>query len=184
MMKKIVIGSILLATSLFAKNDVFYEKVKVSYSEPVYEYKFARETRQECKEVRYKIKDDRYDRYDKNSKYDDSVGVDTLVGTAAGVVIGSQIGDGNGRVAAQIVGGLLGARVANNIRNEKVQDDYYDGYRYETKIVCKDRKPNHHQRKERVLIGYNNYFVYNGVKHFKFSKRPLRKIKITHTINF
>lgn len=180
MIKKILLSVVLLTVTMYAKSDVFHEKVKVSYSEPVYEYKLTNKTRQVCEEVRYKVRNDDY----RDSRYDDSVGVDTLVGTAAGVVLGSQIGDGNGRVAAQIVGGLLGARVANNIRNEKMEDSYYDGYRYETRIECKDKVAHNHKKRKKILVGYNNYFIYNGIKHHKFSKRPLRKIQITHTIQF
>lgn len=180
MMKKILLSAIFIATSLFARGDRFYETVRVTYSEPIYEYKNIRKTKEICEEVRYKVRDESDSYY---SNYDDSLGVDTLIGTAAGVVLGSQIGKGNGRVAAQIVGGLLGAKVANNIRNEKTHDRYYDNYRYETRVECHDR-PVHHNKRKKILTGYKNYFVYNGVKHHKFSKRPLRKIQITHTISF
>lgn len=80
------------------------------------------------------------DGYYSNSNYNDSLGVDTLVGVASGAILGSQIGKGNGRVAAQIVGGLLGAKVAHEIRNNyKPSSRYNDNYRddrYVTTTEC------------------------------------------------
>lgn len=182
MFKKIALTSLVAVSSLFAGSDVFHDYTKVTYSQPIYEYVSHKEPQRECKEVRYKVQnyDDRY--YESN--YNDSLGVDTLIGTAAGAVLGSQIGKGNGRVAAQIVGGLLGAKVAHEIRNNyKPNHQYnnYDDYRYETKTECYD-VGRVSQRKE--LTGYKNFFTYNGVEHFKISHRPLHRVQITHTINF
>ncbi len=171
----------LISTSLFARSDRFNDFAKVKYSEPIYEYVYDRNSRQECKEVRYKVRNDYDDRH-YSSNYNDTLGVDTLIGTAAGAIIGSQIGRGNGRVAAQIVGGLLGAKVAHEVRNNyKPEYNDRDNYRYETRTECYD-VPSRHKRK--VITGYKNHFVYNGVEHFKITTRPLRRVKITHTINF
>ena len=188
-MKSIFLIAILSVTSLFAGSDRFNDFVKVKYSEPIYEYVYHRSSQKECKEVRYKVRNNYKDNYDDryySSNYNDQLGVDTLIGTAAGAIIGSQIGKGNGRVAAQIVGGLLGAKVAHEVRNNykpDYQNNRYDrdDYRYETRTECYD-KPKKHKRK--VVTGYKNYFVYNGVEHFKIASRPLRKVKITHTIDF
>jgi len=188
-MKKILLISLFFISSLFAGSDRFYDFARVSYSEPIYEYAYN-EPRQECREIRQKVMnndyDDRY--YSNNSKYNDQLGVDTLIGTAAGAIIGSQIGKGNGRVAAQIVGGLLGAKVAHEVRNNYKPDydrynnnNRYDNARYETRTECYDVA---YKQREKVITGYKNFFVYNGVEHFKITKRPQRKIKITHTINF
>lgn len=176
-MKKILLSAVLLISSLFAGGDRYQDYAKVKYSEPIYEYVYDRSSNKECREVRVKVRDDDY-----YSNYNDSLGVDTLIGTAAGAVLGSQVGKGSGRVAAQIVGGLLGAKVAHEIRNNyKPNDRYYDDYRYETRTECYDT-PSRVKRK--VVTGYKNYFVYNGVEHFKISDRPLRRVEITHSINF
>ena len=186
-MKKILLAGLVLISSLYAGSDRFYDYAKVTYSEPIYEYVYDK-PRRECREIRHKVKnyDDRY--YSSGSNYNDTLGVDTLIGTAAGAVIGSQIGKGNGRVAAQIVGGLLGAKVAHEIRNNykpnhRYDREYrdYDDYRYETRTECYDVG---HSTKRKKITGYKNYFVYNGVEHYKVTHRPKRKIKITHTINF
>ncbi|WP_072680739.1 glycine zipper 2TM domain-containing protein [Arcobacter sp. LA11] len=188
-MKKIFLVGLLLVSSSFAGSDRFYDYAKVRYSEPIYEYKYNRQPKRECKEVRYKINDNYDDRYYSSNNYNDELGVDTLIGTAAGAVLGSQIGKGNGRVAAQIVGGLLGAKVAHEIRNNykprynnRYNDRYDDDYRYETRTECYD--VSHKRVKRKIITGYKNYFVYNGEEHYKITNRPKRKIKITHTISF
>jgi len=183
-MKKLLLAALLFTGSLYAGSDRFYDHVKVTYSEPIYEYVYNKPKR-ECREVRQKVRnyDDRY--YPSNSNYNDELGVDTLIGTAAGAVIGSQIGKGNGRVAAQIVGGLLGAKIAHEVRNNyKPNHRYerdYDDYRYETRTECYDVG---HRTKRKKITGYKNYFVYNGVQHYKVTNRPKRKIRVTHTIEF
>lgn len=178
--RKTFLAGLLLTSSVYARSDSFYDFARVSYSEPIYEYVYDRVPNRVCHDVRYKVRDNYDDGY-YSSNYDDSLGIDTLVGTAAGAVLGSQIGKGNGRVAAQIVGGLLGAKVAHEIRNN-YKPAYNDStYRYETKTECYDEP----QRVERKMItGYKNYFVYNGVEHFKVTDRPLNKVRITHTIDF
>lgn len=184
-MKKFFLISLIFATSLFAQSDRFYDYAKVTHSEPIYEYNYDRNPRQECKEVRHRVRnyDDRY--YSSNN-YDDNLGVDTLVGVAAGAVLGSQVGKGNGRVAAQIIGGLLGGKVAHEIRNNyKPQNNYnnrnYDNYRYETRTECHDVRS---RVKRKMITGYKNHFVYRGVNHYKITNRPKRRIKLTHIINF
>lgn len=182
----LILSLTLVSTSLFARGDRFNDFARVKYSEPIYEYVYDRSNRQECKEVRYKVRNNNHDDRYYSSNYDDKLGVDTLIGTAAGAIIGSQIGGGNGRVAAQIVGGLLGAKVAHEVRNNykpNYNNSRYDRdeYSYETRTECYD-VPNKHKRK--VITGYKNHFVYNGVEHFKISNRPLKRVKITHTIDF
>ncbi len=46
-----------------------------------------------------------------------TIGLDTIIGAVAGVVVGNQIGRGNGRTAAKIVGGIGGGYIANNMRD-------------------------------------------------------------------
>ncbi len=187
-MKKLVLSTVILATSLFAGSDRFYDYVKVRYSEPIYEYIYDKEFREECQEVRYKVNNRNYDDRYYSSNYNDELGVDTLIGTAAGTVLGSQIGKGNGRIAAQIVGGLLGAKVAHEIRNNykpnhRYERGYrdYDNYSYETRTECYD---NPRKVKRKMITGYKNYFVYKGVEHYKITNRPKKRVKITHTISF
>ncbi|RXJ70061.1 hypothetical protein CRV08_00415 [Halarcobacter ebronensis] len=178
--KRAVIISLFLSSFLFAGGDRYYEYAKVTYSEPIYDYVYDNHPNRICKEVRYKVRDDYDDGY-YSSRRDDSLGLDTLVGTTTGVVIGSQIGKGNGRVAAQIVGGLLGAKISHEIRNN-YRPQKYDNYRYEIRTECYDEPTR--QTKTRVLSGYKNYFVYNGIKHYKITNEPIKRVQITHTIDF
>jgi len=175
LIKRAFLVGVIISSSVYADSERFYDFAKVTHSEPIYEYVIDRGPNRVCKEVRYKVRDN-YDR-----RYDDSLGVDTLVGTAAGVVLGSQIGKGNGRVAAQIVGGLLGAKTANEIRNNYRPTAYDGSYRYETRTECYDQ-PRRIEKK--VITGYKNYFIYDGVEHYKITNRPIRRVRINHSINY
>ena len=71
-----------------------------------------------------------------------------------------------------------------DITNNGSRDRYnrnHDNYKYETRTECYDVE---NRSKRKILTGYKNHFVYNGVEHYKITNRPKRKIKITHTINF
>ena len=173
-MKKLLLSVILLASSLFANGNRFHDFAKVNYSEPIYEYVYDNEPQKECRDVRKKVRvyDDSYSR-------NENLGIDTLIGVATGAVIGSQIGKGNGRVAAQIVGGLLGGKVAHEIRD-------YDStananYEYITKTEC---YTSYKRIKRKMITGYKNHFVYKGEDLYKVTKRPKKKIKITHSISY
>ncbi|AXH12455.1 glycine zipper 2TM domain-containing protein [Halarcobacter bivalviorum] len=173
-MKKLLIVSTFLVSSLFAGGDRFHDYVKVKYSEPIYEYVYEQVPQTQCSEVRKKVRAYDNDSYVRN----DNLGIDTLVGVAAGAVLGSQVGKGNGRVAAQIVGGLLGGKVAHEIRNNYNSNQ---SYRYVNTTECFDTYENVERK---VITGYKNHFVYKGIKHYKITKRPKDRIKITHSISF
>ncbi|MFX4242539.1 glycine zipper 2TM domain-containing protein [Aliarcobacter butzleri] len=57
-----------------------------------------------------------------------SIGLDTVVGATLGVAIGNQIGSGNGKDVAKVAGGLLGAVIANNLRNTAPTTYYNNNY--------------------------------------------------------
>ncbi|RXJ89132.1 hypothetical protein CRV01_10980 [Arcobacter sp. CECT 8983] len=173
-MKKLLLTTTFIVSSLFAGGDSFHDFAKVKYSEPIYEYVYEQEPQRQCDEVRKRVVD-----YNSSYSRNDSLGVDTLVGVAAGAVLGSQVGKGNGGVAAQIVGGLLGGKVAHEIRNNYHNDD--SNYKYVTTTECYDTYKNVERK---VITGYKNYFVYKGVEHYKVTKRPKKRVKITHSISF
>ncbi|NVJ53506.1 MAG: glycine zipper 2TM domain-containing protein [Campylobacteraceae bacterium] len=173
-MKKLLLATTFIVSSLFAGGDRFHDFAKVRYSEPIYEYVYEQEPQRQCDKVRKRVRD-----YNSSSVRSDSLGIDTLVGVAAGAVLGSQVGKGNGRVAAQIVGGLLGGKVAHEIRNNYHSDN--SNYSYVTTTECYDTYKNVERK---VITGYKNYFVYKGVEHYKVTKRPKKRVKITHSISF
>ncbi|RXK14174.1 hypothetical protein CP965_01630 [Halarcobacter mediterraneus] len=174
-MKKFILILVILASSLFARHNDFYDYAKVRYSEPIYEYVYEDRPQTQCKDVTHKV------RVGKEREYsNDSLGIDTLVGVAAGAVLGSQVGKGNGRVAAQIVGGLLGGKVAHEIR-ESPSYERGNRYKYVTQKECYET---YTTVKRKVLTGYKNYFKYKGKEYSKVTREPKKRIRITHTINF
>lgn len=187
-MKKLIkipfLGLLILSTSLLAQGDRFSESVKVDYSKPVYE------TIEEI--IPHRHTSNCYEEYEVRTprnrvpsyKNENNIGVDTIIGATTGVIIGNQIGRGNGKVAAKVIGGLLGATVANSMRNyERVQDNSEEYY-YETKRknIC-DNYTKKVVRKN-VLKGYDNYFTYNGKSYSKFTNYKKDYIRVETRINF
>ena len=102
-----------------------------------------------------------------------SIGVDTLIGATLGVVLGNQVGGGNGRAAAKIIGGLGGAAMANNMRVQKCKT-------YETVTRC---NPKYEFITQEKTIGYNNCAIIDGQKYCKQTKEPIEYLKIKKTIS-
>jgi len=102
-----------------------------------------------------------------------SIGVDTLVGAVIGVAIGNQMGGGNGRDVAKVIGGLGGAYTANNMRNNKMCKSY------ETVTKC---EPKYEYRTVEKTIGYNNCAYVDGVKYCKQTQEPIKYLQIKKTI--
>ena len=185
-MRKIVLTFIAATTLLFAQSESYTQYVKVTHSKPVYETieEIIPHRHDESCFEEYEVRVPK--RYKTQYKDENSIGVDTLVGIAGGIALGNQIGKGNGRTAAKVIGGLLGANVANNLRNYHHVDDinYDQGYRYETRTrnICADEP----QRvvTKRVLKGYKNYFVHNGKRYHKFSTYKKKRVRLTTTISF
>ena len=176
------------ASSLYAGNHYKDSNfAKVTYSEPIYTY--VSKNVKECYEVpvQKKVYRPSNDNYRHSSGYNsNSIGVDTIVGATIGVVIGNQIGKGNGRDAAKIVGGLLGAAVANASREDRYSSNSYEArndYSYETSYETRCETKKHH-RQEKVITGYKNYFNFKGREYTKISDEPLRKVRIEHSISF
>lgn len=166
----------LTSSTLFAGAETFYEHRKVMKSEPIYEYIYETKSNQECYEEQIKVPQRRANSFNSNS-----IGLDTIIGATTGVIVGNQIGKGNGRTAAKIIGGILGGAVANKMRNQHSPSDYNQNHTYETRTQCYDRPIT---TKKKMITGYKNYFVYNGNEHFNVSKKPRKKVKIRHTIDF
>lgn len=164
----------LTLSTLQANGTTYYDYAKVTHSEPIYEYVYERIPQEECVEEKVRIprKSDNY--YNSNA-----IGLDTIIGATTGVVIGNQIGKGNGRTAAKIIGGLMGGAIANNLRDNERYSNV--GHDYEIRTRCYDRSKSV-QRK--MLTGYKNYFIYNGQEHFKVTHKAKKRIKITHSIDF
>ena len=178
MIKKSIIlsGVVALAvSSLNARSSVQY--VDVISSSPVYRTVNVRVPYEEVISKAYTVRvpcGNTYTQQDTNS-----IGLDTIIGMGLGIAAGNQIGKGNGRTVAKIAGGLLGAGIANNNRDPKYQTTYCNETRYKDEVVTK-----YDYVEEEKLQGYDNTFMYNGIKYTKRTKRPRKTIKITTSISF
>jgi len=104
-----------------------------------------------------------------------SIGIDTLIGAGLGVILGNQIGNGNGRTVAKIGGGVLGAVAANQTRDARNQDCKT----YETVTKC---RPTYEYKTVYKTVGYNNCAYIDGQKYCKQTKEPIEYLHIKKTV--
>jgi len=173
-MKKILTTILILSSFVFAKEYRTHTYAHVTSSEPIYEYRYNK--------VYNDCEDDYYETSYEPRYYDNSnsVGLDTLIGATLGVAIGNQIGKGNGRDVAKVAGGILGASIANHNR----VDSYNSHHRKYKKRHYKECDNHYRTSKRKILVGYKNYFYYRNTEHFKITKRPKNRIRITKTISY
>ncbi len=171
-MKKIFLSVILLllGSNIFAASFSYVEYVEVIRSEPIYRTITKRIPYQECWYEEVPVE------HSYNGGIDDNVGA--LIGGVAGGIIGHQIGEGGGKTAATVGGAIIGTLVGKNL--SKKSDAYIErGYKKVKR--CRTR---YEERQERIQRGYRNYAFYNGKKIVKFSKRPLKRLKINVTVSY
>lgn len=190
-MNKILLSILMCGTFAFAKQHTTNFHAYVTHSEPVYEYRYKGHDNynNNYDDSNYYRSDydngyeSNYNRNNYSNNSSNNIGLDTIVGGTIGVIIGNQIGRGNGKTAAKIVGGLLGASIANHTRYENTNYVQNNGYRdhNDNRNRYNKHKKN---RKQKVLVGYKNYFVYKNKEFHKFSNHRQNRIRITETINF
>lgn len=161
-MKKTLLLTTFTITFALGNSNVVYEDIYVQSSKPVYKDVVVKTPQEICYEKEVATKVPTYENTN-------TIGIDTLIGATAGVVIGNQIGNGSGRDAAKIIGGILGATTANKMR----EPNYHT--QYKTQMQCETRYEKHYETK---LIGYENYFYLNGKEHMKFSKQKLESVRV------
>lgn len=106
------------------------------------------------------------------SRDTNSIGLDTLIGAGIGIALGNQIGKGNGRDAAKVIGGLGGAYTANNMRGGAETC-----YRTETRT----RKVTSYVKEYRdTFVGFRNCGYINGEKICVKSKHRQRFIHLNY----
>jgi len=159
----ILLSAAAVSIAAAASSYTYTETVRVEHSKPLYETVTERIPHTVCNPLPGVHRSHYSHRND--------IGLDTLIGAAAGVAIGHQIGKGEGRAIAKVVGGIAGAHVANSMR-----------------------KHHRHQRREcrttyeviekSELNGYKNIAWYKGKRLVKHSKKPLHYITLTHTISY
>lgn len=102
-----------------------------------------------------------------------TIGVDTLLGAVLGVAVGNQMGSGNGRDVAKVVGGLGGAYTANQMRSNKKCKSYHQVTKCD---------PKYEYITETSVIGYKNCATYKGQRVCKESQQPLEYLNVTQRI--
>ena len=168
MKTKFLIVVLATASSLFAQSHTSFVTIPIEYSVAKYKEVQVSQPRQVCEDVRVAVRVP-------NARDTNSLGVDTLIGATAGVIIGNQIGKGSGRDAAKVVGGILGATTANRMREPSYTT------RYETQTQCKTIYDTHTQTQ---LSGYDNYFFIDGVEHIKHSSSALESVRVRITYSY
>jgi uncharacterized protein YcfJ len=176
--KLLIAGLIYISvSSVSAKSMDSYEYVDVIKSKPIYKNSNVRVPYEEVVSRPYSVKvpcGDSYIREDRNS-----LGIDTIIGAGLGIAIGNKIGKGRGRDAARVIGGLVGANIANATRDSRYQRNYCTETRYKDVVITK-----YDYRTEKKIRGYKNVFVYKGKRYTKKSNYPLKTIRITTSISY
>ncbi|HIP59443.1 MAG TPA: glycine zipper 2TM domain-containing protein [Campylobacterales bacterium] len=173
-MKKIVIASLVLATTLLNAEQMSYvEYVNVTHSTPSYENVITRVPHQECYDEQVPVT------YQKGAYQQNDAGA-AIVGGILGGVLGHQIGGGRGKDVATVGGAILGTFVGQNVANANRQT-YQSTSSYETRRRCVTK---YSEQTERKFMGYKNIAYYKGRKIVKYSDRKLSTIPITVTISY
>ncbi len=167
-MKKIilvVIGLVFVTSNIFADTI----RVRVTESTPIYKRSIVQiphtTYQEEQVQVPYQCR--------QNNVNTNSIGVDTIIGTIAGVAIGNQIGRGNGRTVAKIVGGITGATIANNMRQDSTKTCYRIEFRKIPQTTYSDEV-------EERLVGYKICGYLGGRKICKRTSTKQRYIYLNY----
>jgi len=111
---------LIIATAMLFSSSITIN-LPVTHSEPIYRTVTKRVPYQEC-----------YDKTEQvriscgNDSNQNMIGIDTLIGITAGVILGNQIGKGNGRSAAKVLGGIAGGLASNGMRDSSNNSCYED----------------------------------------------------------
>ena len=100
------------------------------------------------------------------------IGLDTLIGATIGVAVGNQFH--NHKDAAKVVGGIVGATTANNMRPKHHHDNFIE---YETKCTPKYDYITSHR-----VTGYRNCAWIDGKRYCVKSKHPRRYLNVRRHI--
>ena len=161
-MKKlgVLLGLFLFTAVAWARSYSYYETVTVFKSESVYREVTISTPHQECWEEEIPVGDE-----------DKTAGA--VIGGVAGGILGHQVGGGSGKDVATVAGAIIGTIVGSRLAD--------DGTRYERVRKCRTIYDSHREKK---LVGYNNYFEYNGKTLVKFSSRKLYEVRVRVTISY
>ena len=161
---KVFIYLIIATTMLFSSSITI--NLPVIHSEPIYRTVTKRVPYQECYDKTEQVRI-----YCENDSDENMIGIDTLIGITAGVVIGNQLGKGNGRSAAKVLGGIAGGLVSNGMRNSNNGSCYEDRKRR----VC---ETHYKQSTSNRIIGYKLCAKIEGKEICTSQKSKLSSIDV------
>jgi len=159
-MKKILLGSLMTAVTLFGATMSWQKRIGVTRSVPVYRTVTIRTPYQVCRNRCVRVCPD------------GAVPAAAVLGAVGGGVLGHQIGNGHGKEAATIGGAVIGALVGSQMVLQNGRS------------ACLRRRvctTHYTRRTERRLVRYKNIAWYRGRKIVKYSRRPLRYLYVTVT---
>jgi len=161
---KVLIYLIIATTMLFSSSITI--ELPVTHSEPIYRTVTKRVPYQECYDKTEQVRI-----FCGNDSDENIIGIDTLIGITAGVILGNQIGKGNGRSAAKVLGGIAGGLASNGMRNSN--NDYC--YEERKRRVC---ETNYEQSTSKRQIGYKLCAKIEGKEICTSSKSKLSSIDV------
>lgn len=176
-MKKIILASVLvLGLSVTAFADTVCQVTK---SVPTYKTIKVRTPHNSSYQERVSSRTQCGYTYQEESK--SGLGLDTVIGAVAGGFLGNQVGGGSGKDWATAGGAILGGVVGNQTRSgsyEKVPK-YCDNSHYVTRY-----RTTYTYETVSEVVGYTNYFNYDGVQYTKQSSRPLTTVNVRTNISY
>ena len=109
-----------------------------------------------------------------NKQDTNSIGIDTIIGATLGIAVGNQIGKGKGRDAAKVIGGFLGATIANDQRR-----GIGNCKSYETINIC---NPRYEYRTVNKIVGWKNCVYIDGQRYCKQTTKKVKWLRVRKEI--
>ncbi len=184
----LIVGLISInATNLLANTTYNHTYVKVQSSKPIYKLVDTSVPYEEIVTTSYIVKVPCGRNYPRGNH--NHIGLDTIIGAGIGIAVANKIVKNKSHIkkhkrprhkdATRVIGGLVGATIANSHRNHHPHTKYCEETRYKDEVITKYKYAT-----QRILTGYKNKFVYQGITYKKISKHPLKRVKITTSISF
>jgi len=167
MFKYLFLG--LSLVSLTFADSYIIQNVPVKYSNKTTKYVYQQTPYQSCYDENIYSNSNYRHRHHRDNNY---IGLDTIIGSVAGIALGNQIGHGNGRATAKVIGGITGGYIANNMRNNNSNSN--------ERIIHKRKNcvTKYKNEKVKVFSGYKNYFDLNGKLEYKVSSKKLYEVPV------
>jgi uncharacterized protein YcfJ len=157
-MKSLLVG-LFLAIVAYAESYSYYEIVPVYRSEPMYKEVTISIPHRQC--------------WTEEVPVNDSSTAGSLIGGIAGGILGHQVGGGSGKDVATVAGAIIGTIIGSKMGS--------DGRKYDVVRRCKTV---YDHRRELQLVGYKNYFEYNGKTLVKIADRKLHEVRVKVTVSY